>query len=161
MATWKTLAMSFSTAYDPNSLEGLPGVTLEVHLEQDDALGGVEGEDGLTAESLQADVALNLRIAGIRRLEQDPSLEAPSVPVLSATVSIVEVADLGGVHAFGLTLGLSQMVTLPSGLQVNLQTWNRGHVGFAASSRVRDLVREQVREKTKAFVDAWLMVNRE
>ena len=161
MATWKTLAMSFSTAYDPNSLEGLPGVTLEVHFEQDDALGAIDGNDGLTAESLRADIELNLRMAGIPRLEQDPSTEAPSVPVLSVAVSMVEVADLGGVHAFGLTLGLSQVVTLPSGLQANLQTWNRGHVGFAASPRVRTLVREQVKEKTKAFVDAWLMVNRD
>ena len=160
--TWKTLAMNFTTAYDANTLEGLPGVNVEIHLDQDDAFAEVDARDGLTVETLKTDVEYQLRLARIRVLTEDERLLTPSCPVLLVTVGIVEAkGDLTGVHAFALTVGLYQMATLTGGLQISAETWNMGYVGFAASSNVRTLIREQVKDKTIAFVNAWLTVNQD
>jgi hypothetical protein len=160
MTPWKTLAMNFTTAYDANTLEGLPGVNVGIHLDEDDAFEEVNARDGLTAETLQTDVEYQLRLAGIRVLTEDERLLTPSCPVLLVTVGIVKAkGDLTGVHAFAVTVGLYQMAALTGGLQISAETWNMGYVGFAASSKVQTLVREQVKAKTIAFVNAWLTVN--
>jgi hypothetical protein len=161
MTTWKTLAMDFTTAYDANTLQGLPGVHVAVHLDVDDAFQQVaEDPDGLTMETLRGDVELQLRLAGIRRLTEDELGVTPSRPVLTITIGIVETGGaLSGVHGFALTVGLYQAAALAAGVETSAETWNMGHVGFAASERVGTLVRDQVREKTRSFVDAWLSVN--
>jgi hypothetical protein len=157
---WKTLAMNFSTAYDASTLEGLPGVNVGIHLDEDDAFEKVDARQGLTVETLQTDVEYQLKLVGIRVLTEDDCLLTPSCPVLLVTVGIVEAkGDLTGVHAFALTVGLHQMATLAGGARISAETWNMGYVGFAASSKVRTLVREQVKAKTIAFVNAWLTVN--
>lgn len=159
MPAWKTVAMSFTTAPDADSLQGLPGVNVVVNLDEDDALQEVAAEDDLTIETLRADVELQLRLAGIRLLTDDERLVTPPSAILSVTVGLVAASDLPGVHAFALTVGLYQTVSLASGVQISAETWNRGQVGFAASRRVRALVREQVRERVKAFAQAWRTVN--
>lgn len=161
MTTWKTLAMNFTTAYDTSTLEGLPGVHLTIHLDEDDAFQQFAAEgDGLTVETLRGDVELQLRLAGIRLLTQDDLALTPSGPVLTIAIGIVEAAGgLAGVHGVALTVGLYQTAVLADGRTTSVETWNMGHVAFAASTRVRTLVREQVTEKVKSFVDAWLSVN--
>ena len=162
MTTWTTLAMNFTTAYDANTLEGLPGVNVRIRLDEDDAFKEVDARDGLTVETLQTDVEYELRLARIRVLTEDERLLTPSCPVLWVTVGIVEAkGDLKGVHAYLLTVGLHQMATLTGGMQISAETWNMGHLGFAASSKVQALVREKVKEKTIAFVNAWLTVNQD
>ncbi len=157
---WQTLAMNLSTAYDASTLEGLPGVNVGIHIDEDDAFEEVDERDGLTVETLQTDVEYQLKLAGIRVLTEDERLQTPSCPVLLVTVAIVQAkSDLTGVHAFALTVGLRQTVTLTGGARISAETWNMGYVGFAASSKVQTLVRQQVKNKTIAFVNAWLTVN--
>ena len=160
MTTWQTLAMNFTTAYDANTLEGLPGVNVVIQLDEDDASEKVDTRDRLTVETLQTELELQLKLVGIRVLTEDERLLTPSCPVLLVAVGIVEARGLTDVHAYLITVGLYQMVTLAGGLRISAGTWNMGHVGFAASSKVPTLVREQVKEKTIAFVNAWLTVNR-
>ncbi len=157
---WTPVAMNFSTAYDANTLEGLPGVNVGVHIAEDDAFEEVDARDGLTVETLRTDVEYQLKLAGIRVLTEDDRLQTPSCPVLLASVAIVQPkGDLTGVHAFALTLGLRQTATLTSGARISAETWNMGYVGFAASSKVQPLLRQQLKNKTIAFVNAWLTVN--
>jgi hypothetical protein len=160
MTSWKTLAMNFTTAYDANTLEGLPGVNVVVTLDKDDAFQEVDARDGLTVETLQSDLGFQLKLVGIRVLTEEERLLTPSCPVLSVAVGIVEARGLTDVYAYLVTVGLYQVVTLTSGLRTTAGTWNMGHVGFAVSSKVRTLVREQVKDKIITFVNAWQTVNR-
>ena len=161
MTPWKTLAMNFTTAYDLNTLEGLPGVNVEIHIDKDDALRQSTHREGLTVEALQTDVEYQMKLARIRVLTEDERLLTPSCPVLLVTVGIVEPkGDITGVPAhLRSRSGCTRWLLFTGGLRVSVEFWNMGYVGFAASSNVRTLVREQVKDKTIAFVNAWLTVN--
>ncbi len=136
-------------------------------------LGGVQvaiGEIGPEAErkgfarsTIQTDVELRLRQAGIPVLSKAQSTATPGSPLLSVVVG-VDVPDSrssSGLCAWAVQVQLYQEVTLgrDRGVATSAPTWEgtRGF-GTVGEKRLSDL-RGVVRDKVDEFINAYLAAN--
>ncbi len=144
------------------SLRGLPGVQVLVEPVGDDA-----ERDGLHRTDLQRDVELKLRLAGIRVLSEREMLESEAQPTLYVVVTALR-RNLGpvplgtttrGVYAYNIGISVRQAVTLANGdVSVFASTWDVGGVGATNADQVAE-VRDLVKDRVDAFINAWLSAN--
>jgi hypothetical protein len=134
------------------SLKGLRGVAVVV-------LAAPEAEQGgLSQATLQTDVELKLRQAGIRVLTSTERPSAPGAPILVVTLGTTR--SPAGFYAYAVTVGLAQHVYLARDPTMGAwaTTWTTGSVGYTGQARM-DTIRSVVRDYVDRFLNAYLAVN--
>jgi hypothetical protein len=134
------------------SLKGLRGVAVVV-------LAAPEAEQGgLSQATLQTDVELKLRQAGIRVLTSTERPSAPGAPILVVTLGTTR--SPAGFYAYAVTVGLAQHVYLARDPTMGAwaTTWTTGGVGYTGQAHV-DTIRNTVRDYVDRFLNAYLAVN--
>jgi hypothetical protein len=155
------LAASAATAEDNESsrrsLKGLKGV----HVAVENLSAEVE-RDGLNETSIQTDVELKLRQAGIRVLTAAEMFAAPGRPILFINVNPKSDArGVGVLYAFFIDVELRQSVQLdrdPSIWPGTAATWNVASIGTVGRSNLREL-RDIIKDQVDQFINAYLSVN--
>jgi hypothetical protein len=101
---------------------------------------------GLTAETIQTDVELKLRLAGMRVVTNKEVIELPGMPTL-----YVDAQVLSNAKAVSIRVELQQNVLLERNGQhaVGVTTWDVGAVGM-------NLAAQDIRDKIKDLVDTFL-----
>jgi hypothetical protein len=150
------LAASAATAQDADvsrqSLKGLKGVQVLV-----ESLEAEVEQGGLTKTSIQTDVELKLRQAGITVLTAAESMAAPGSPYLYINVN----TQGGPLYAFSIRVELKQSVRLdrdPSIEVYGVATWSAESVGTVGQDHLRD-IRGPIKDYVDQFVNAYLSVN--
>jgi hypothetical protein len=159
LAVLLLLAARVATAGDDElsrpSLKGLKGVYVLVESLQAEA-----ERSGLSQTSIQTDVELKLRQAGITVLTQAEMLEAPGGPHLYISVN-TQSSQSGLLYAYSIRVALCQDVRLdrdPSIRIFSATTWFVASVGTAGRNRLRD-IRDMVKDDVDTFINAYLSVN--
>ena len=136
------------------TLAGLTGMYVSVVPISDEAQ-----RDGLDATQIRTDVELKLRQAGIAVLTQDEWRSTMGAPYLF--VSVQTFKNPAHVYAYSADVELRQLVTLvrdPS-KSVLAPTWSAtGILGTVGPQKVGS-VREDVRDLTDQFINAYLAAN--
>ena len=156
LATVLLLAASAATAQDTEinrqSLKGLKGVYVLVESLQP----GAE-RDGLNKTSIQTDVELKLRQAGIMVLTEAESFETPGAPHLYINLN----TRSGSVYAFSINVRLRQTVRLdrdPSMQLSAVTTWSEEALGIIGRDNLRE-IRDYIKDYVDQFINAYLSVN--
>jgi hypothetical protein len=120
-------------------------------------LGSDAKDDGLSEQSIQTDVELKLRMAGITVVTEVESLKAPGMPVLYV---FVQTKLSGGLYAFSITVSLEQGVLLARDTSVFIltSTWSASSIGAVGKSNLSQ-VRGSVGDAADQFLNAYLSVN--
>jgi hypothetical protein len=149
------VAASAATAVDDElsrrSLKGLKGVEVVV-----ESLKAEAERDGLDETSIQTDVELKLRLAGIAVLTKEERLAAPGTPFLYINVN----TQSGSLYAYSISVQLEQDVRLdrdPS-TRISATTWSVTSVGTVGRNNLRD-VRDSIKDIVDIFINAYLSVN--
>jgi hypothetical protein len=152
------VAASAATAADTEftrpSLKGLNAVEVLV-----ESLSTEAERDGLNKTSIQTDVQLKLRQAGIRVLTRAERFETPGWPFLYIDVAVKLRTDVP-VYAYSINVELEQSVRLdraPS-IQLSATTWSVGSVGAVGRNKLRT-VRDDIKDHVDEFINAYLSVN--
>jgi hypothetical protein len=108
---------------------------------------------GLTHDSIQTDVELKLRLAGISVVALDEGVNLPGVPFL-----YVQVTFTRGAEAASITVELDQSAFLERNGEhaIGVATWRRNSVLSSPNAlSIRTLIKDHVDQ----FLNAWLSVN--
>jgi hypothetical protein len=108
---------------------------------------------GLTRESIQTDVELKLRLAGIRVVTDQEDLSLPGMPSLSVVVNLTESAKSASID---IELHQNAFLERNGQLVVDVTTWGTG--GLAANPTAQD-IRNYIKDHVDKFLNAWLSVN--
>ena len=133
-----------------SSLKGLNGVYVTVEDLQPDA-----EKAGLTKSSIQTDVELKLRMAGI------PVLKGSRTPFLYVALNSIELSQFGeGIVAYNINVELNQDVYLARDPNVHsvASTWSTGFTGIIRLDNIQ-LLRDHDKDKVDDFISAYLSVN--
>ena len=141
-------------ADEPISLRGLTGVRVVVEAFAEDAV-----RDGLRKETVQTDVELKLRMAGIKVLSDKEYFAAEGKPYLYIQVNLLKTPS-AGIYSVSALVALKQDVLLVRDLvaEVKATTWSAGSVSAIGAPRLRE-VREHIKALVDEFTKAWLSVN--
>ncbi len=137
-----------------NTLAGLTGMYVLVEHIPDEA-----ERDGLDTTQIRTDVELKLRQAGITVLTQQEWLSTAAAPYLYVNVQAIK--NRANVYAFSADVELRQRVTLVRnpGMSILATTWSAtGIIGTVGSQKL-GAVREDVRDLTDQFINAYLAAN--
>ena len=148
-------AVALDSEFERTTLAGLTGVKVEVWHENPDA-----ERDGLWRSTLQTDVELKLRQAGIRVPAEDKWPGTPGAPFLRLTVGTLRVDDR--LYAYCVHLKLYQDVRLARDPTVTVPapTWHpRDQIGTVPPKNLSNEVRESVRDMVDKFINAYLAAN--
>ena len=135
------------------SLKGLKGIAVLV-----ESLKPEVELAGLTKASIQTDVDLKLRLAGIPVLSRD--VAHPGVQYfLYVQVSFLPIPD--GVWPYRIDVELTQRVLLDRDRSIIgiASTWSVGSVGRVGKENVRKFVRDAIKDRVDEFINAYLSVN--
>ncbi len=137
------------------SLAGLAGVYVIV-----EEMDPVVEREGLARSTLQTDVEVKLRQAGIRVLTRTEWPVAPGSPHLYLRVTTLRVGEEWQVYAVEILLDLGQEVMLARKPTIALvaPTWRTSWVGAVGAKKL-DWVRERVRDRVDEFINAYLAAN--
>jgi len=141
------------------TLAGLPGVYVEGSQMKEDAQ-----QKGLSETQLRTDVELKLRQAGIRVLTKEEVTHTLGLPFLFVSVNTLQPqgSSHSGLYAFAVNVELIQTICLgrsPSGLTLG-RTWNAAGVfGTVGRETLGESVRNEVRDATDQFINAYLAAN--
>lgn len=144
-----------STRCEVESLRGLKGVNVTV----EDLKSDIEA-DGLRKDSIQTDVELKLRLAGIKVLTEEEQFKEPGYPYLYVNVNSVK-SNLAPTYAFSIEISLKQVVLLVRDLKIRVfaaATWRKGSVGIVGEQKV-DSIRDGVKDGVDEFINDYLSVN--
>jgi hypothetical protein len=146
-----TCAFAYMKHGEEEVLQGLEAVCvkverLKVEIEQDGLFGG----------TLQTDVELKLRLAGIRVLSEEQWLENPDSPYLYLFVDAFKYAE-GYVYRIQISLREPVMI-IRKGIKATATTLRiRDELGITAD--LSD-VRQEAQDLVDEFIKAWQKVNR-
>jgi len=150
-----TSALSRGTDLESDrlTLKGLSGIYVVVDLSSDAV------DAGLTDDSMRADVELKLRLAGIRVMTSQESMQAPGQPFLSVVLN-TQTRDKA-FYYFSITLDLNQRIMLVRDprMEGTGVTWSRSWISSVGRNNFAEGVRSQVKDATDSFINAWLAVN--
>ena len=136
------------------TLTGLAGVYVAVEHLPDEAQ-----RDALWEDQIRTDVELKLRQAGIAVLTLQQSVGTAAGPILYINVQVTK--NSARIYAFSVDVELRQRVTLiqnPS-MRVLAPTWSAaGVIGTVGYQKLGSL-REDVRDLTDQFINAYLAAN--
>src|SRR2546425_8239420 len=140
--------------YTRKTLAGLTGVYVSVENIPDEAQ-----HDGLDTTRIRTDVELRLRQAGITVLTRQEWLSTAAAPYLYVNVQVIK--NPANFYAYSADVELRQRVTLVHNPATSIlaATWSAtGIIGTVGSRRVGSL-RENVRDLTDRFINAYLAAN--
>ena len=125
-------------------------------------LGGDAEENGLHRSDIQMDVELKLRLAGIKVLTEEESLNDPSHVYLyvNVLVKVDKTPPVSGLVAYNISCELKQYVSLvrdPSVVRT-ATTWDTGGLGLIGKDKLRN-IRNYVKDQVDHFLNAYLSVN--
>jgi hypothetical protein len=147
------LLIAAATGAEPNpSLKGLKGAWVEIG--PLDMPPAVASRIGLNRETIQTDVELKLRQAGMRVLTEAESDSAPGRPRL-----LVSVAASNDALAVGMSVTLFQDVRLVRDSTISVvesATWEREGIGSLPNAQK---VRQGIKDLIDGFLNDWLSVN--
>jgi hypothetical protein len=148
-----SICSALDDEFSRRTLKGLEGIYVLIE-ELDPALK----ERGLTKDQIQTDVELKLRMAGIRILSEKELLTSPGLPSLYIAINAVK---LDMIFAFDIYVGLDQYIKLTRNpLIISLAaTWSTTGIGSVGETRVRENIREKVKDLVDKFINAYLSVN--
>jgi hypothetical protein len=148
---------------DRASLKGLKGFYVFIDGQLDPLI-----REGLTKEQLKTDVELQLRKAGIKVLTEQESVALPGAPWLSITLSVSEGA-CGVSHsdsslkfyAIGFLIQFYQEVRLDSNPKMKIKgiTWKTVAIGWGEAKKIKNFIREGVKDGIDLFMNDYLTVN--
>jgi hypothetical protein len=136
------------------TLMGLIGVHVTVEMMRPDA-----ERDGLLRSTLQTDVELRLRQAGIKVLSREERSIDIGFPILYLNVNTLKTGD--GFYAYAISLRLRQAARLIRNSEIIalVDTWNAtGVIAVVGKTKLSD-VREDVKDKVDEFLNAYLAAN--
>ncbi len=139
--------------YEIESLRGLKGVSVEI-----EKLSFNIEKDGLKREQIKTDVELKLRLAGIKVVTEEESINEPGQPYLFVNVNSNK-SELG-FYSFSITIELNQLVLLIRDLDTIFTacTWSTKTVGFAGVEKVGQ-IRDYIKDDVDLFINDYLFVN--
>jgi hypothetical protein len=140
--------------YERRSLVGLKAVYVLVETIDREA-----EQDGLPRSTLQTDIELKLRQAGIAIHTVEQSARAPGSPYLYLNVAAGK--NRAGFYAYHVRLSLEQGVSLIRAPTVTVtgSTWqSNGVIGIVRSGNVAK-IRDAVRDVVDEFINAYLAAN--
>ena len=140
--------------YTRKTLAGLTGLGVSVEDIPDEVQ-----RDGLDTTQIRTDVELKLRQAGITVLTRQEWLSTAAAPYLYVNVQAIK--NPANLYAYSADVELRQRVTLVHNPAVSIlaTTWSAtGIIGTVGSRRV-GLLRENVRDLTDRFINAYLAAN--
>jgi hypothetical protein len=146
-----TGAYAYITHGEEDVLSGLEAVGIKV-----ERLKAEMEQDGLFTDTLQSDIELKLRLAGIKVLSEEQWRENPNTPFLYLFVDAFKHSEG---YIYRVQLSLREPVTvLRKGTKTTATTLRiRDELGIAAHlSEIRDEAQDLVDE----FIKAWQNVNR-
>jgi hypothetical protein len=149
-----SLALS-DLPHERATLAGLTGVEVIV-----EPMDPAAEKDGLTQSTLQTDVELKLRQAGIRVLTLGERLAAPGNPYLYLRVGTMKHDELG-FYVYNIDLELTQEVRLtrnPTITSLGTTWYAPGKIGTVGFRKLFQL-RENVRDTVDQFLNAYLAAN--
>jgi len=113
---------------------------------------------GMAVSTLQTDVELKLRQAGIRVVGSKENHTLPGAPYLYVSVNMLRGPE--GIVAYGIQVDLKQLVRLERDptQQTIAPTWSEGAVGTVGISKL-STVRGDVRDLVDKFINAYLAAN--
>ncbi len=116
-------------------------------------LSGGATELGLTDDTVQTDVELKLRLAGLVVVTHEEGFKVPGSPHLYVNLNVTNGAEAASVH-----LELQQNATLERNGQLafGVGTWSRGKLIAHPSDRV---IRDEIKDLTDQFLNDWLAAN--
>src|SRR5437773_731829 len=139
--------------YTRKTLAGLTGLYVSVEQIPDEMQ-----RDGLDTTQILTDVELKLRQAGITVLTRQEWLSTAAAPYLYVNVQAHKTSNL---YALSVDVELRQLVTLVHNPAVSIlaTTWSAtGIIGTVGSQKLAS-VREDVRDLTDQFINAYLAAN--
>jgi hypothetical protein len=136
------------------TLAGLTGVHVHVERMNPDA-----EKEGLSHSTLQTDVELRLRQAGIRVLSEEEAVAAPGLPWLYLQVTTLRKER--GLYAYFIKVWVRQLVRLFRDPDIGsvATTWETPGVIGVIGSKNLSTVREDVRDEIDQFINAYLAAN--
>jgi len=107
----------------------------------------------LTAEAIQTDVELKLRLAGMRVVTDKEAVKLPNVPVLYVRVGLLPRAEAAIIE---VQLEQDAVLERNGQLAYSVITWDRAGV---VASPTAQFIRDRVKDNVDEFLNAWLSVN--
>ena len=138
-----------------HTLKGIKGVGVLVDVLEPD----IE-KDGLHRSSIQTDVELKLRMAGIKVLTEEETSKEPGAPYVRVSVFTSIRADLE-LYVFTIHVALRQLVDLSRDPEIGcvVDTWSSGgSIGTVGSANVASL-RDNVKDHVDGFINDYLAEN--
>lgn len=108
---------------------------------------------GLTKETIQTDVELKLRLAGMRVVTQEEDFKLPGMPFLWVYVNLTDVADAAHIQ---IELRQNAQLERNGERAISVATWRGGAVIANPSLQT---IRDDVKDSVDTFLNAWLSVN--
>jgi len=151
---WAGSLLAVNSESTRETLRGLSGVEVRV-----EPLKWIIEQKGLTTAQLRNDTELRLRLAGIRVMSSEESLDAPGKPVLYVNPRVIKQGSKDK-YIFNIRVELTQRVALARVPEVKttVPTWSLSVTGISPELST---VREQVKELLDVFINAYLSVNPE
>lgn len=148
-------AVAMDTELSRSTLKGLRGVSVMI-----ESLEPEVERDGLSRSTIETDVELKLRQAGITVVppgDQKNSLGA----FLYVNVNAIQSSANRGLYAYSVHVAVNQVVRLVRDREVRTvaATWSTGTIVIVGATRISASVRENVRDQVDRFVNAYLAVN--
>jgi hypothetical protein len=152
--TAKIIATETAPESDRQSLVGITGVHVGVSGDMPQSV-----QQNVTQETLQTDVEMRVRKAGIRVMNPKEILQVPGTPHLTLKVTTHEDPE-HLFYAFGIELTLVQDVGLVRDTKIvgRAPTWGTGFVGLVGRQSLRD-IRFHVWKMVDQFVKDYTAVN--
>ncbi|MFC1692113.1 hypothetical protein ACFL1R_01245 [Candidatus Latescibacterota bacterium] len=137
-----------------NVLKDLKGVEVLV----EDLKPDIE-KDGLSKSSIQTDVELKLRMAGIKVLTEEEWLKEPGTPYLYVSVNSFKKEEEVS-YSINIALELNETVCLVRDLTMscNAVTWSTSYIGKVGKLKVNE-IRDGVKDRVDIFINDYLAVN--
>jgi hypothetical protein len=146
-----TCAFAYMKQGEEEVLQGLEAVRVKV-----ERLKAEIEQDGLFASTLQSDVELKLRLAGIKVLSEEQSLENPDSPYLYLFVDAFKHSE-GYVYRIQISLREPVMI-IRKRMKASATTLRiRDELGITANLSE---IREEAQDVVDEFIKAWQSVNR-
>jgi len=143
-----------TAAQGSDSMKGLIGVHVIVQQPSQEA-----EKDGLTKASIQTDVEVKLRSAGIRVLTREETLRAPGRPYIYVNVDAMRNSSLP-FYAYNIRVELFQEAEsiVRPGVTMSAITWQHTRVGTVGANNLRQ-ARDDLKDDVDRFVNDWLTAN--
>jgi hypothetical protein len=132
------------------SLRGLQGVNVLI-----ESLSSEAEQAGLNSTTIQTDVELKLRLAGIKVLSEEESLKQSGHPYLYVNANVNPGLTLYSIHC-----KLKQGVTLSRDVSITTiaTTWETSASGLVEASNLLN-IRSDIKDLVDQFINDYLSVN--